>query len=190
MTWPECAAEMWQQGHTDASIGRAVGISRQAVQQYHKRHLEHFGERPWDSGLGAARHYGVQPNTVRAWVHAGAIRLSPAGLVCLPDVEETFEALKARPCEYPGCKDVIGRYGSADRFCMPHSLAVRQYQYPAIVSDPEALARFQEQQRSWRERNPERAREIQRRAVRAYQQRKREGREHEARPHVRRQVAG
>lgn len=188
MTRAEQLSELWQQGHTDTSMAQVLGVSRQAVQQYHAHHPEVFGERPWDSGQGAAKRYGVSHTATLKWARAGLVRISPGGRLYLPDIERIIGARLGRLCGYPGCDKAVGRLKSRDRFCPEHIVEVKRYRYPVDALDPERLARVKAAQARWVERNPERAREIIRRANREHARRVREGRQQEARPQVPRQA--
>jgi Homeodomain-like domain len=169
--WLAKAARMYREGFTVMDIARRIGVSRQSLEQQRHQYPELFGERQWSKIRPAAHEFGTTEATVRVWIDAGAVRVSPSGLVWLPDIEATIQELKDRPCDYPDCDVAVGDINILRRFCAEHSAEVKRYSYPAMDADQRAQ-HYQAVQR-WRARNPERRRVIANRAVRAYRERQR-----------------
>jgi hypothetical protein len=172
--WTARAVALWVAGWTISAIAAEVGVTRQAVDQVfarnEARHL--MPERPWvaPSELDGL----IARDTALSWTAKGWVRRPPTGrLFHLGDVLHALDRLMSRQCEYPGCVEAIGSIDERHRFCAACSVEARRYRYP--VMDDEERVRQVAAVAQWKANNPEAARELQRRAQRAYRARRRAG---------------
>ena len=165
-------ARLWQEGYDLTGIGQELGFSREWARCLRLAHPLLFGERPWASAREVGRVLEVSGALILRWATADAVRTSPRGLIHVGDAKEMHTALLERQCEYPGCENRIGRVSISDRFCLDHSAETRRYHYP--VKTAEAKRRYRDATQRWKDKHPDRVREMSQRAGRAYRQRQRE----------------
>jgi len=169
MTTTQQMANMRRQGHTFQQIGDEVGITREGARLRLEKYFP--GLKPASvSEKETAKIVGCSASQLRTLRGGGVLKPKRIGYMWLYDREEIEKAVLAvqRVCAH--CGKGFLMFGSAS--CCPECRVERiRYNYPFLSG--EGKKKHCEAIKRWQQKNPERAKAIQQRAMRRYAEKQR-----------------
>lgn len=162
--WFPQATEMWLAGYNQSQIARSVGIDHRRLSQW----VKYLPPRDWASSSDLSE--VVCSDTLREWCKKGHITQSPGRFYNRVELALEIERRLSRQCDWPECAAYVMSIRPDIRLCPTHVVRGRTYRYPIKSAEQKAKANAATQR--WKEKNPEKSKAINKKALRRYRERR------------------